>query len=199
MKPNNRIKKAIVIILVVILALCLTLFVSAAIYIKSIINEPLDMSLFGFDRANSVTKIFVQENGEWVEWQEEKVLGEHNFEFVSIENIPKNLINAFVAIEDKRFFEHKGVDWYRSLGAVANYFLHFGNKFGASTITQQLIKNVTGEDEVSIKRKIREIAHALELEDELSKDEILELYLNIINLSDNCYGVGSASRRFFSK
>ena len=157
------------------------------------------MSLFGFDRANSVTKIFVQENGEWVEWQEEKVLGEHNFEFVSIENIPKNLINAFVAIEDKRFFEHKGVDWYRSLGAVANYFLHFGNKFGASTITQQLIKNVTGEDEVSIKRKIREIAHALELEDELSKDEILELYLNIINLSDNCYGVGSASRRFFSK
>ena len=199
MKRKGRIKRIFIIILVIILAMLLILSISAGFYVKSIIQEPLDMSLFSFDRANSVTKIFVQENGEWVEWQEERILGEHNFEFVPIENIPENLINAFVAIEDKRFFEHGGVDWYRSLGAFANYFLHFGGNFGGSTITQQLIKNVTGRDEVSIERKIREIAWALALEDELSKDEILELYLNIINLSDNCYGVGSASRRFFSK
>ena len=173
--------------------------ITCALYVKNITKEKLDMSLFTFDRANSVTKIYVQKNGEWVEWQEERILGEHNFEFVPIENISQNLINAFIAIEDKRFYTHSGVDWYRSFGAMANYFLHFGGKFGASTITQQLIKNVTGANEVTIERKIKEISWALELENELSKDEILELYLNIINLSDNCYGVGSASQRFFSK
>ena len=199
MKKKGRIKRALIIILVVFLAIFLTISIAAGLYVKSITKDPLDLSLFGFDRANSVTKIFVMENGTWVEWQEERILGEHNFEFVSIDKIPDNLINAFVAIEDKRFFEHNGVDWYRTLGATANYFLHFDSKFGASTITQQLIKNVTGENEVSIQRKIREMKWALELEEELSKNEILELYLNVINLSENCYGVGSASRRFFSK
>lgn len=199
MKKRGRIKRALSIIFIVFLSVFLILSISAGLYVKSVTKEPLDLSLFSFDRANSVTKIFVQESGEWVEWQEERVLGEHNFEFVPIENIPQDLIDAFVAIEDKRFFEHQGVDWYRSFGAIANYFLHFGGKFGASTITQQLIKNVTGENEISVHRKIREMAWALELEKELTKDEILELYLNIINLSDSCYGVGSASQRFFSK
>ena len=199
MKKRGRIERTFIIILVIFLAIFLMLSIFAGLYVKSVMKEPLDISLFSFDRSNSVTKIFVQESGEWVEWTEERILGEHNFEFVPIEDIPHNLINAFVAIEDKRFFEHDGVDWYRSFGAFANYFLHFGGNFGGSTITQQLIKNVTGKDEVSIERKIREIAWALELENKLSKNEILELYLNIINLSDNCYGVGSASRRFFSK
>ena len=199
MNKRGRIERTFIIILVIFLAIFLMLSIFAGLYVKSVMKEPLDISLFSFDRSNSVTKIFVQDNGEWVEWVEERILGEHNFEFVPIEDIPHNLINAFVAIEDKRFFEHDGVDWYRSFGAFANYFLHFGGNFGGSTITQQLIKNVTGKDEVSIERKIREIAWALELENKLSKNEILELYLNIINLSDNCYGVGSASRRFFSK
>ena len=199
MKPRRRVKKAFIIILIILLAAILILGISVGLYVKSVTEKPLDMSLFSFDSANSVTKIFVEENGEWVEWREERVLGEHNFEFVPITEIPDDLINAFVSIEDKRFFEHRGVDIYRTLGAMANYFLHFGGKFGASTITQQLIKNVTGEDEVSIERKVREIFWAIDLEKELSKSEILELYLNVINLSDNCYGVGSASRRFFSK
>ena len=199
MNKRGRIERTFIIILVIFLVIFLMLSIFAGLYVKSVTKEPLDISLFSFDRSNSVTKIFVQDNGEWVEWVEERILGEHNFEFVPIEDIPHNLRNAFVAIEDKRFFEHDGVDWYRSFGAFANYFLHFGGNFGGSTITQQLIKNVTGKDEVSIERKIREIAWALELENKLSKNEILELYLNIINLSDNCYGVGSASRRFFSK
>ena len=199
LKKKSRIKRALIIILIVVLAIVLTLGVACFVYVKSITKEKLDMSLFSFDRANSVTKIYIQREGEWIEWQEERILGEKNFEFVSIESIPKDLINAFVAIEDKRFYSHDGVDWYRSIGAMANYFLNFSGKFGASTITQQLIKNVTGEDEISIERKIREMFFALELEEELSKDEILELYLNVINLSDNCYGVGIASQRFFSK
>ena len=199
MKRKGRIKRALIIILFLLLIIILTLSIACVIYIKSITKEPLDMSLFSFDRANSVTKIFVKKDGEWVEWKEERILGEHNFEFVPIKNIPENLINAFIAIEDKRFFEHNGVDWYRSLGAMANYLFRFEGKFGASTITQQLIKNITGKDELSIERKVREMIWALELEKEFSKEEILELYLNVINLSDNCYGVGSASKRFFSK
>ncbi len=195
MKRKKTVKRVIIAFLVLIL-LCA---VGAAVYIGSIVSEPLDILLFSVDRAHSATKIFVQEGGEWVEWREERVLGEYNFEYSSFEEIPQDLADAFVAIEDKRFFEHSGVDLYRSLAAAANYFLHFGGKFGASTITQQLIKNVTGRDDVSIERKIREIAWALELEKELSKTEILELYLNIINLSDNCYGVGIAAQRYFSK
>ena len=175
LKRKGKIKRALIIILITLLVVFIILLTSAVFYIKSVTKEPLDLSLFGFDRANSVTKIFIMKDGKWVEWQEERILGEHNFEFVDIENIPKDLINAFVAIEDKRFFEHKGVDWYRSFGAMANYFLHFGGKFGASTITQQLIKNVTCENKISIERKIREMSWALELENKLSKDEILEL------------------------
>ncbi len=199
LKKKGRIKRALSIISIIILGLFLLMITTAGLYIRSVTKEPLDLSLFGFDRANSVTKIFVRENGEWVEWQEERILGEQNFEFVPMKEIPQNLIDAFVAIEDKHFFEHEGVDWYRTAGAVANYLFHFDGKFGASTITQQLIKNVTGEDEISIERKIREMAWALELEEKMSKDEILEMYLNVINLSDNCYGIGSASQRFFSK
>ena len=199
MKKRSRARKVLLTFLIFILIVILMLSLGVAMYIKRVTDEELDLSLFTIDRAHSVTKIYTMVDGEWVEWREERILGEHNFEFVSIENVPKNLINAFVAIEDKRFFSHEGVDWYRTIGAVANYFLHFDGRFGASTITQQLIKNVTGEDELSIERKIREIAWALELEDELSKEEILELYLNIINLADNCYGVGSASQRYFSK
>ena len=199
MKKRSRLRTILLGFLILILIVALMLLIGVVMYIKRVTDEKLDLSLFTIDESHSATKIYTMVDGEWVEWREERILGEHNFEFVSIENVPSDLINAFVAIEDKRFFEHNGVDWYRTLGAAANYFLHFGSRFGASTITQQLIKNVTGEDDISIERKIREISWALELESELSKDEILELYLNIINLADNCFGVGSASQRYFSK
>ena len=173
--------------------------IGTGIYVGSITKERLDLSLFKLDGERSASRVFVMNDGEWVDWQEEKIIGERHFEYVSIDEIPKDLQSAFIAIEDKRFYKHGGVDLYRTLGAAANYFLGFDGRFGASTITQQLIKNVTGEDEVSIERKIREIAWALELEQKMSKDEILELYLNVINLSDNCYGVGIAAQRYFSK
>lgn len=199
MKKRRRLRKVIFSLFITFLVVILLLSIGVGVYIRRVTRQELDLSLFELDSAHSVTKIFVMEQGEWVEWQEERILGLYNFEFIAFEEIPENLKNAFVAIEDKRFYEHDGVDWYRTLSAVANYFLHFGGRFGASTITQQLIKNITGEDELSIERKIREISWALELEKEMSKDEILELYLNVINLSENCYGVGSASQRFFSK
>lgn len=195
MKGKRILKRCIIAILVLIVML----IISVCIYIASITKEKLDMSLFVLDRSRSASRVFIMQNGEWREWEEERIFGEKNFERVELDKIPQNLKNAFIAIEDKRFYQHGGIDIYRTLGAAANYFLHFGGRFGASTITQQLIKNITGADEVSIERKIREMAWALELEKKFTKDEILELYLNVINLSDNCYGVGIAAQRYFSK
>lgn len=195
-KKGKCVIKKILIIMGVILILSI---LGVGIFVINATDRELDLSLFKLDRASSFSRVFVMREGEWVEWEEERILGEMAFEQVLIENVPQDLIDAFVSIEDKRFFEHQGVDIYRTLGAAANYFLHFGGKFGASTITQQLIKNVTGEDEVSIERKLQEIVWAFKLEKHFSKDEILELYLNVINLSDGCYGIGSASRRYFSK
>lgn len=192
-------KQILKLIGIIFFVMILAVSVGACVYVKGVTDEELDLSLFKVDKASSFTRIFVMREGKWVEWEEERIHGERAFELTDIEDVPNDLIDAFVAIEDKRFFEHRGVDIYRTLGAAANYFLHFGGKFGASTITQQLIKNVTGKDEVSIERKLQEIVWALELEENMSKSDILELYLNVINLSDGCYGVGSAAKRYFSK
>ncbi len=194
-----NIKRTLKVIVIALAILTASIAAAIAIWVADITREPLDVSLFTLDRARTATKIYVMQDGEWTEWEEERILGERQFEFAPLSDIPEDLKNAFIAIEDKRFLTHKGVDWYRTAGAAANYLLNFDTRFGASTITQQLIKNVTGSSEISIERKIREISFALELEKEMSKDEILELYLNIINLSDNCYGVQSAAKRYFSK
>ncbi|MBO5110022.1 MAG: transglycosylase domain-containing protein [Clostridia bacterium] len=116
------------------------------------------------------------------------------------DQFPKELIQAFVAIEDHRFFEHSGVDLMRTGKAALNCLFHFEDRtFGASTITQQLVKNVTGNNQVKIKRKINEIFSAWDLEKRFSKEEIMELYLNVIYLSENSYGIGAASELYFAK
>ena len=119
--------------------------------------------------------------------------------YVPYDALPKHLRDAFIAIEDKRFYEHAGVDWYRTVAAGANYLLGFSDSFGASTVTQQLVKNLTGESEVTLKRKMQEILYALDLERVMDKSEILELYLNVIHFSENCDGIGAAAERYFSK
>ena len=118
---------------------------------------------------------------------------------VRYEEIPEDLIFALISIEDKRFFQHHGVDIKRTLLAGVNYFFHYGDKFGASTITQQLIKNLTGDSEQTPDRKLREISAAYRLEEEADKTEILEAYLNLVNFAQGCYGIGAASMRYFGK
>ncbi len=119
--------------------------------------------------------------------------------YVPYGEIPQDLINAFVAIEDRHFWDHRGVDWYRTIAACANYVLGFSDTFGASTITQQLVKNMTGEDQVTPQRKLREIFFATDLERKLDKSEIMELYLNIIHFSDQCDGIAAAAKHYYSK
>ena len=121
------------------------------------------------------------------------------YEYAKVEDIPKSLIFAFVAVEDKNFFSHSGVDFFRTARASLQYIIKGKADFGASTITQQLVKNLTGNDEISANRKIDEIFCALDMERRYTKDEIMEMYLNIINLGNGCRGVGAAAKYYFSK
>ena len=118
--------------------------------------------------------------------------------WVSYDKIPVDMVNATIAIEDKRFREHNGVDWLRTLSAIAN-FAGGDSSYGASTITQQLIKNLTHEDDVTVNRKVQEIFCALAAEKMYTKNEIMEWYLNTIYLGEGCYGVQSAARVYFGK
>lgn len=119
--------------------------------------------------------------------------------WIPIDKMPKNLINAFVSIEDQRFFKHRGVDIKRTVGATLNYVLKGDSSYGGSTITQQLVKNITEDNERTKSRKVREILRALVLETKLSKEQILEMYLNTIYLGQGANGVEAASNIYFSK
>lgn len=120
-------------------------------------------------------------------------------QWASLEEIPEDLVNAAIAIEDKRFNQHQGVDWITTVKACANMFFGGGDTFGGSTITQQLIKNLTGEDSVTVQRKVMEIFRAQQFEKNYDKDTIMEWYLNTIYLGRGCYGVRSAAAEYFGK
>ncbi len=119
--------------------------------------------------------------------------------FYSLDEISPYVKGGFVAVEDKLFYKHKGVDIKRTLMATANYAIGSKKIFGASTITQQVIKNISGDDQLTVKRKIGEMIRALHLERNYTKEEILEVYLNVIPMSENIYGIGAASRAYFGK
>ena len=196
----------IFLILLIVLGIMLTVVgISFAIYIDRYVEKNIDESMFYIVGSDSQTKIYYYEYedrenriGNAVELSE-TLYGGYRSKYVSYGQIPEYLKNAFVSIEDKRFYKHNGVDWFRTLSAGVNYYLKFSDSYGGSTITQQLIKNVTDKDEYSFQRKIQEIFWALDLERKMDKNEILELYLNIINLSQGCYGVGAAAEYYFSK
>jgi penicillin-binding protein 1A len=126
--------------------------------------------------------LYADENRVWVEYSD----------------IPQNLINATVAIEDKRFWSHSGVDWKRTLGSAV-YMFTGQSVQGGSTITQQLIKNLSQNDDVTVRRKVLEIFTALEFEKSHSKEEIIEMYLNNIYLGRQCNGVYTAAKKYFDK
>lgn len=198
-------KRLFVRILFALFLILLSFLICFSIYVHFNIDKKIDLSLIRAG-SSSVTKIFyfdyedrVNRIGEAKELKDEALFLEKS-EWKSIYDMPENLKNAFVAIEDKRFYEHNGVDWLRTFKAVGNYIFRFGNRsFGGSTITQQLIKNLTGDNMVTPKRKLEEIIRAINLEKDLSKNEILESYLNVVYLSENCYGVGTAAQLYFNK
>jgi penicillin-binding protein 1A len=201
----KRVRNAFLIIIISIIAIATVAGVTLGIYVASISEREIDEGIFDLIRENTASKIYYYESdgakrsGDATELETQELFGGYRSIPVDYVEIPEDLINAFISIEDKRFFEHKGVDWKRTVGAALNYIMRFEGSFGGSTITQQLIKNVTERDEYTLERKIQEILWALDLETKMSKEEILQNYLNIINLSNGCYGVGAAADYYFSK
>lgn len=122
-----------------------------------------------------------------------------NNQYISLSKIPKETIDAFISIEDKTFYSHNGINPKRIVKAILNNISKGKASQGASTISQQLIKNTHLSSEKTYSRKIKEISLALEMEKKLSKDEILENYLNVIYYGNNIYGIENASQFYFSK
>jgi len=144
-------------------------------------------------RPSSGTKIFADDDVLIGELKAEKGT------FVPIERIPENMVNAIIAVEDSRFWRHKGIDYIAILRALAKDIIHAGLKEGGSTITQQLAKVMFLSPEKTFKRKIREAALAVKIEKNLTKKEILELYLNKVYFGHGAYGVEMASKVYFGK
>ena len=171
--------------------------VSLSIYIFALASEPTGIDLKA-KSMNQTSRIFVKDSktGEFVERQ--KLYSTENRIWVNNNDIPQAMKEAIISIEDKRFYDHNGVDWTRTLSAIGTLATG-GDSYGGSTITQQLIKNITDDNEVSITRKLREITKALKLEQEYTKDQILEAYLNVVNFGNNCQGVEAAAQLYFGK
>ena len=148
-------------------------------------------------KANQNQTSFIyayDENGDVVEVA--RLHGEENRVWVDLDDISPHMKNAFIALEDTRFEEHHGVDWKRTIGVIVKPS-NIGQ--GGSTITQQLIKNLTENNDVTIVRKYKEILSALNLEKHYDKDQIIEAYLNTLYLGSGCYGVKTASEKYFGK
>ena len=184
-------------LLVLVIMLCIVATV-VTVYILDFADNGYDLNLRDAETKFTTLIYGYDENGQEIELK--RIAAEQNRIWVNYEDISPNLIHAVIATEDKRFYEHQGVDWRRtvfSLGADVLNLSRAGE--GGSTITQQLIKNITGDDEVSWERKLREIFRALSLEKKYTKTDILESYLNNIGWGGMYYGVGAASAYYFDK
>lgn len=214
-KKNKKTKqKVIKILLSVFLIGVITVSVvmgTFIVYVFTAVDGTMEEDLDDL-KLNFTTTIYCinEETNEWEEYQ--RLHGEFNRIWVpydpaaakskdeSYEGIPQYLVDAFVAIEDKRFYSHDGVDWKRTFAAFANLFLHYySSNQGGSTITQQLVKNLTGDNAQKPSRKMREIMRARYLESHFSKDTIIECYLNTIAMGNGTYGVEVAANYYFDK
>lgn len=196
-KLKPKVKKAIKIILI---TLCFAILVAVGIFCGKVFGVIKDAKLgienFVIKNENSILK---DKDGIVIA----TLTGDENREIISISEMSPYLPKAFVAIEDERFYKHGGVDIKRTFAATVKYALSkigIGSaSYGGSTITQQLVKNATKEKDRTWERKVKEMARAYYLEEQMSKDQILEQYLNLIYLGGNTFGVEIASNYYFSK
>lgn len=201
-KKNSKskiVKKIIIILILIFILMCL---IGAGIFAGIFFSDKFAMSKEDLLISNSNTFVYDSE-GNLIK----ELSGDENRKIITLNDMPEYLPKAFIAIEDERFYEHHGVDIKRSAAATVTYIFNKGSSsFGGSTITQQLIKNITNEKEdegkAGIQRKIREMSRAYQIEKIISKSQILELYLNIIYLGGygkNICGVEVASEYYFAK
>ncbi len=170
-------------------------FIMAGI-ISTFVVDALNFEIEDYQLNLTSSIVYTDADGNPVEY--EKLSSDSNRIWVTIDQIPKYMQEATVAIEDERFYKHKGMDIKRTAGAFLEYIT--GNaSYGGSTITQQLVKNITNDKEVSPTRKIQEILRAIVLETKMDKSQILEFYLNIVYFGNGCDGVQSAALTYFDK
>ena len=184
-------------ILLIVLVTGLLFLCIFAYYVKNCLSTDLDVQLSDFTVSLSSSILYEDADGNWQNLT--NLSSTENRVWIDYADIPKDMEHAAVAIEDKRFYKHKGVDWYRTTGAFINMFLSMKNDFGGSTITQQLIKNLTKQDDITVQRKLLEIFQALEFEKSYDKEEIMEWYLNIVYFGEGCNGVYTAAETYFGK
>lgn len=188
--------KVIFTFIMIFLCACVAVGISLGVYIYGLASEPTGIDLQSAS-LNLTSFIYVTDkDGNEVEYQ--ALYSTENRVWVDFENIPQQMKDAIVAIEDKRFYDHHGVDWQRTGGAILS-LASGSSSYGGSTLTQQLIKNLTDDNAVSLTRKLREIFRALNVEKEYTKDEILEAYLNVVNFGNNCQGCQAAAQLYFGK
>ena len=176
-----------------------------ACFLAAIITAALSFTIYAVNvtastRFDSTKLITFKENTVFYDNQNKKMADttKHTVT-VKLSDLPSHVKHSFIAIEDKRFYSHKGIDYRRIFSAAKKNVFSRSLKEGASTISQQLIKNTHLSNEKTIKRKLKEIKLTLELEKKYSKDEILEMYLNTIYFGDGAYGIQSAASNYFSK
>ena len=188
--------KAFITFITIFLVVSIVVVSSLIVYTIKLSSDEIDYDITAA-KLHLTSMIYVNdENGNPQEYS--SFHSTENRLWVDFSDIPDNMKNAVIAIEDKRFWEHNGVDWVRTCGATLN-LITGRDSYGGSTLTQQLIKNLTDDNEVSITRKLREIFRALNFEKKYSKDEIIEAYLNVVNFGNGCRGVQSAANTYFNK
>lgn len=203
---GKAVRGAFTALLALFLVIFLTSFLVGGYFfvnvMKTVVGDPV-INLEEEKSNHALTTVIYayDKGGQPVEYA--RLHGEQNRMWIDLENMgdPRPgtgmplIADTYVALEDKRFWEHHGVDWTRFAGAITRYSF----TQGASTITQQLIKNVTGDKDVTAVRKYREILTALNMERSYDKDIILEAYLNELYLGRGCYGVKTGAERYFGK
>ena len=204
-KGRKNIAKIALILITVLVASLLGAVFAVAAYAYNNVDFEADEALFAASRSGNVTRFFYDRGGsddiskyEPVEYDYVSGAIEHR-EWYSYSSLPENLKNAFIATEDREFYDHHGVNVKRTAAAVFGYLTGLGDGFGASTITQQVIKNISGDNQHTAQRKLNEIVRALHLEYAHSKEEIFEVYMNVVPMGEGAAGVGLAAERYFGK
>ncbi len=177
-----------------------------AFFSRKNIKSDYDEMLFDMAKVGSYTEYYVDEGDNAADLSEYQprslcniALGDTRKRWIGLGDVNEKIISGFVAVEDRKFYTHSGVDVKRTLYALLNSMFHFRETFGASTITQQVVKNISGDSEITLKRKLSEIIRAYNIEKNHSKDEIMELYLNIVPMGENIIGVNMAAEVYFGK
>lgn len=186
-RERSKIYKTLLIISIILVSVLLSLLVGWTILYRSI-----ELNRDKLTTVNNGVRVYSSTGSD-------TTLYNSNRSIIEIEQLPKYVLDAFVSTEDKRFYEHNGYDLKRIIKATLVNISTNSKSQGASTISQQLIKNTLLNNEKTFSRKLKEVVLSMKMEKEFTKDEILEMYLNTIYFGSNAYGLENASKTYFNK